>query len=411
MTPSEKLVFDLCRRSFLSLWSYANPQRPDGRELCDVLLVFGERIIVFSVKEIVFNEQANPEVAAKRWVREAVDKSVAQLRGAQRELTRMTRVIRHDGSDGVDLPPVEGRRVHLVAVAAGGKRSVPFGSGGKDSGDYVHVIEEEALQEILGELDTTADFLQYLEAKEAFPGTIVCEGEENLVAIYLHAGRKFPTDLPMLVAQNGLWREVQSKPEFLARKEDDRASYWWDRMIETFIKDYEVAPEARPSPSDHERVVRTMAAENRFARRMLSAACLDWLRRKQPGARNLISESGVGYVFGTFPCDWKREDRQAEISARCFVARSPSVMNSSTIIGLATEVYDPAGYSMDGFYLHMPEWTDQDEETAKELRERLGIMQEPSVGQLSMDEFPERRHQPKTRTERNREKRERRKRR
>ena len=41
MTPSEEMVFSLCRKSFLSLWSYANPLRAPGKELCDVLVVAG----------------------------------------------------------------------------------------------------------------------------------------------------------------------------------------------------------------------------------------------------------------------------------------------------------------------------------------------------------------------------------
>jgi hypothetical protein len=411
MTPSEELVFDLCSRSFLSLWSYANPRRPDGRELCDVLLVFGKRVVVFSVKEVLLNEQADPDVAAKRWIREAVDGSVAQLRGAQREMTQMNRIIRHDGSDGVDLPPIESRRVHLVAVAAGGKRSVPFVGGGKDGRGYVHVMEEEALREILGELDTTADFLDYLEAKESFSGAIICEGEENLLGLYIHAGRKLPTELDALMAEDGIWNKVRSKPEFLARKEEDRISYWWDKLIETFIDDYEMGLEGGPTSSDHERVVRTLAAENRFARRVLSAGCLDWLHRKQAGARNLKSPSGVGYVFGAFPRNWERGYRVAELSARCLVARGPSVMDCPTVVGLGTEVYDPAGYSFDAVYLHMPKWTAQDEEVAQEARKRFGILQEPIVRHMPMDEFPLRAHGPKTRVARNREKRGRRERR
>lgn len=110
MTPSETLVFDLCRRSFLSLWSYSSPQRPDGRELCNALMVFGARVVVFSVKDIAFNDGADPEVAAKRWTRKAIDESVGQLRSARCEFARMNRVVRSDGSSGVDLPAVEQRR-------------------------------------------------------------------------------------------------------------------------------------------------------------------------------------------------------------------------------------------------------------------------------------------------------------
>ena len=120
MTPSEQLVFELCKQSFLSMWSYANPRRPDGRELCDALVVFGNRIVIFSVKEIALKQHHDPAIAGQRWVRKAVDESRAQLLGARREIAAMNHVVRSDGTAGVALPPADQRRVHLVAVAAGG---------------------------------------------------------------------------------------------------------------------------------------------------------------------------------------------------------------------------------------------------------------------------------------------------
>jgi hypothetical protein len=73
--------------------------------------------------------------------------------------------------------------------ASAGASPLPFAGGGLQNGLYVHAMEAEALNEILGELDTAPDFLEYLLAKEAFSGSVVCEGEENLFAAYLHEGR------------------------------------------------------------------------------------------------------------------------------------------------------------------------------------------------------------------------------
>ena len=42
---------------------------------------------------------------------------------------------------------------------------------------------------------------------------------------------------------------------------------------------------------------------------------------------------------------------------------------------------------MDGIYLHMPEWTARNEEITREARSGLGIMQEPSLFDVSMDDF------------------------
>lgn len=392
-TPSEQLTYDLCKRSMLSLWSYANPKQPRGKELCDVLAVFGRHVVLFSVKDVTLKPHADPQVAAERWVRRAVDESVDQIRGARRMLATMPDVIRSDGSVGIRLPPTQDRIIHSIAVAAGGRREVPFGGGARD-GDYVHVMDEVALREILGELDTAPDFLHYLEAKESFGGSIMCEGEENVFATYLHGGRKFP-DIDMMFVEGGLWAQVQAKPEFKARKTEDEISYWWDHRIERIIEDCVIPTEASVVQNQKELVVRTMASETRFERRLLSTACLGWLRKKQDGGRVTFSpRTQTGYVFLTCPRDRDREARVAELTARCLLARSPrsplsrSGANATRIIGLATESDDSSGWSTDVVYLDKPEWSDEDEEVAEKGRAYFDIPRENEISRLSRDEFP-----------------------
>jgi hypothetical protein len=412
VTPSEQLVFDLCRKTALSLWSYANPRRIDGKELCDALIVFGDDIVIFSVKEVVLNEKADPEVAAKRWEREAVTKSVDQLIGARRYLDRLEHVIKHDGSPGVALPPPDKRRVHLVAVAVGGRRQVPIAGGNRNGGTYVHVMDEHALRVSLRELDTTPDFLAYLAAKEAFDGTIIAEGEENLLALYLQHNRTLPAEMHAIVVQDGMWCEFETHPQFKARKDADRVSYWWDNfVIEGFISDHDVSLEAGTTMSEFERVVRTMAAEDRLQRRMLSVHFLQWLERQEPGTRSFRSRSGVGYLFGTFPRDMDRTARQQELVARCYVARGPDVLDCPTVVGIATEVYDPTGYSLDGAYLHIPDWGAAQARIAQEARQHLRIMESPRYLAASVAEYPTPSEEALSRAERNRRKRERRARR
>jgi hypothetical protein len=49
---AEKFVYRMCKKSFLSLWSYANPLGKMDKELCDILVVCGQDIVIFSVKHI-----------------------------------------------------------------------------------------------------------------------------------------------------------------------------------------------------------------------------------------------------------------------------------------------------------------------------------------------------------------------
>ncbi len=44
---TEKLVANLCDNTFLKLWSYPNPYNGKGQELCDVLVVFENKVFIF----------------------------------------------------------------------------------------------------------------------------------------------------------------------------------------------------------------------------------------------------------------------------------------------------------------------------------------------------------------------------
>jgi hypothetical protein len=62
-TPTEEYLAKICEKTFLSLWSYPNLYKPEGRkngkgvgtEICDLLVVFGNHVIIFSDKGASFN--------------------------------------------------------------------------------------------------------------------------------------------------------------------------------------------------------------------------------------------------------------------------------------------------------------------------------------------------------------------
>ncbi len=96
LTPSEKVVADLCERSFLKLWTHPNPVGKNGKELCDCLVVCDRHILIISVKDVEFQDTGD-KVGWERWHRAAVDKSVKQIWGAERWLRVADRVVRKDG--------------------------------------------------------------------------------------------------------------------------------------------------------------------------------------------------------------------------------------------------------------------------------------------------------------------------
>jgi hypothetical protein len=71
------------------------------------------------------------------------------------------------------------------------------------------------------------------------------------------------------------------------------------------------------------------------------------------------------------------------------MARNPAVLNAQTVIGIATELYDPSGYSLDVAYIHLPSWSEEDERLAEAVRRELGILESPQLRHIDMAEFPD----------------------
>ena len=86
MTPSNKHVADLCQKSFLPFWNFPNPIGKKNKELCDVLVVCGNYILIISVKDIRVSSHTDKEVQDERWVKKAVEDSAKQIYGAERFL-------------------------------------------------------------------------------------------------------------------------------------------------------------------------------------------------------------------------------------------------------------------------------------------------------------------------------------
>jgi hypothetical protein len=395
LNPAEKFIYELCVGSFLRLWSHANPQgKEKGKELCDVLVVCPPDVIIFSVKEITLKDSGTPEVDFSRWLKRAVEESVKQIYGAERHILSAEKVIRADGSEGISLPKEPDLRVHRVAVGVGSRGQVPlpFGDFGKG---FVHVFEEYAANIVLRELNSVTDFIAYLGAKERFCREIkhlLEVREEDLLAMYLHAGRRFPDTPPdVLHVPDEIWEEITKKPEFVARKAADEISYVWDRLIDSVGEDVlEDNMEPGSSPSETERVLRVMAQEDRFSRRLLGAAFKEFVdESKSTGlARMLKSPSGTVYVFLAMPHGTPREYRKMILANRCFVARHLNP-DSPTVIGLATERYQPEGFSLDLAYVHIPEWGEDERLVAEKMQKELGYFVSPMIRSERVDEYPQ----------------------
>lgn len=471
-TPSERYLRQLARRSFLSLWSHANPFTDEGvqrtghgRELCDLLVVFGNDVIVFSDKYINFSRSHDTGVAWSRWYRKAISASAKQIHGAESWLRRFPNRVYLDSSCRehlpVEIPSSESIRVHRVCVALGvfeacrdyfggnsigslivdsgqsgdSEHQLPFHVGdiNPDKG-FVHVFEDFTLNAVFSELDTITDFIEYLAKRERLlrnrATTIVAPGEEQLLAVYLtrlnSAGEHdfvFTPEsepLPDLIhLDESFWDGMVDNPQYAQKKAADAPSYAWDRLIEHFIK-YANVP--RQSQSDIEVALRYMASEPRIRRRQLAAALIEILQNTppdKPAARVGYSNDYPDhvYVFIVLPqlesesYEAYRNHRRTMLEAYANVAKL-RFDDARYVIGFATEPRGDNGSSEDLLVLDVSNWTKERANAAREIQRGAGILIDGNlrIREDRTDEYPashsqrQDRQKPNIRAERIRQK-------
>ena len=397
---SEAYVAAVCERSFLSLWSYPNPTGKKGKELCDLLVVCGRDVAVVSVKDIRPSDTADEGVRVDRWTKRALEGSFKQIAGAERWLRSERAVTDATGERAVELPPPAERRVHRLALAFGGRGEMPLYSG--DFGDgFVHAMDERAFDLVLNELDTPADFFEYLRTKEDFLGRVqvVMDGqEEDLLALYLLGNRRLdvPDSTSMLVVADDLWAGFVSSEAYAARREADRVSYFWDALVETHVRGLREGTAyglegASPTPTlyESEPALRVLAMEGRFGRRVLSEQALDLVGRCRGKVRaRMVPSAGqaVTYVFLQDHGGEAERDQMAELMARSWVARDQHRQNP-TVIGLVLGEMR-AGAPVHLSMLHLPTWTEEHVARAAYARDELGLFARPVWRRADRDEYP-----------------------
>lgn len=443
-TDSERALARLARKAFLSLWSYPNVysdegrsgDKGDGKELVDLLVVFGTDVLLFSDKHCAFQSDVDIKIAWPRWYKRAIEKSARQLAGAESFLRRFPDRVFVDKSCQtrlpVALPDPSLARYFLIAVTRGGHEAAVRHFGGGSSGSlmlnsmlegdshyehpfevgfplkghrFVHVLDEVTVDALLDELDTVPDLVSYLACKERYFGGngvfMHIAGEEELLAQYMctmengrHALPNVPPGAGAVALLEGDWRFYRSSPQRAAKREADQGSYMWDALIEyqaSFVRAGTAIglPETPPETIDHERILRALAAEPRLARRELASHLRFALSKSEPGkkfARMTMSGDKMSraYVFLTAPkppdVDYQayREMRSAALLAYChgIKVRVPHVIEA---IGIASEPCSEKVASQDFLYVDLTEEMSPEESVVwKDTMEELDVLQVPA---------------------------------
>ena len=451
VTASERYLAKLADKSFLNLWSYPNLFRDqqqsgsgDGKELCDLLVVCDRQIIIFSEKTIAW-PNGELDVAWKRWAKRAVRDAAKQAKGAERWITKYPNRIFLDRdcktSFPIDFPSPEDRVIHRVVVAKGAAQACrehvpnssgsmiikpaikgnkhwsgapgetePFSIGDVDpSGSFVHVIDDVALDVIMGELDTIRDFTDYLDKKEVFvrSGRLSqAHGEENLLAYYAvrindEGDHDFVPDgekHDQVEIARSLYTNFRSDARYVARKQADKISYLWDGLIKIFttpmIDGTSITPDGYEFDlKKSELGVRYMALEPRFARRSHGEAVKGVLEigmTKNRFFRTIMSpadakENETAFFIHTFKyLNWMEQKggyKKYRIKrAECIQVYARGILESyphlKRVVGIALEPPNQGrGGSEDLVYAEQYDWTDEERSVIKQECKKYGVLQ------------------------------------
>jgi hypothetical protein len=459
VNESERLLIRLCRKSFLSLWAHANLHtaqdikdgKGSAKEFADVLVVFGNDVIIFSDKHIQFQTDKELSVAWSRWFKRAVNESAKQLHGAMNWLRRFPERIFLDAACKrplpIKLPAVDRARHHLVAVTRGSREAclklfpdsfgtlqintdveghthykTPFTVGVVDrSKHFVHVFDEFSLEVAMDEMDTITDFLAYLKAREAFLSetdtTVVAAGEEQLIAAYISNGDSsmhpflpdaVGSEKPGLVMfDDSHYPGLIRRPEYQEKRRQDKRSRAWDDLLERLIRLGDpklVNPEIEQPNHETEEALRLMAAESRFRRHLLTESLLEMLTAaaEEPGKRrarvfSTREQSDLVYIFLVTPKrpnesdDDYRKHRVAMLHAYCRCAKLRFAQSVIFIgLGLDHPARDYEMSSEDVIVFTCHEYTPAEKTETERFQRELGILGEGlTMREGFATEFPE----------------------
>jgi hypothetical protein len=438
VNENERRLKDLCDRAFLTLWSYPSVHKSPGQEACDLLVVSGNDVIIFSDKAGPFSEQVDVHVGWAKWYRKAVGESLNQLRGAERRLKQHPDRLYVDAACTqplpLQIPDPTVARYHRVAVVHGAlerhasesggsgalaivpdivgsahcaslyDRREPFAIGQVDPAfGFVHVMDGPSLDILLSELDTVSDLLAYLRWKEDLIENGRLErasGEPDLLAYYIERVRltqnynpTLPDSVGRLSLPAGAWDRYETSEACQSRQQANESSQVIDRLVEQFNRNAFTRTEyaaSTPGVAGLEKIMRFLSREPRTRRRIIGDA-LETLLREAPAdhfsAMTVVHPSEPGdprYVLlllSPHHRDPRVRDyaqyREFRLWMLCEYCRAVRYQfpDAQDIVGIATDLTQGTGRSEDAVYYDGRNFTEQDAGAAEDLIKRTGALQ------------------------------------
>lgn len=450
-TESERFVNGLGAKSFLKFWTWPNLFRDQegGKEICDLIVVFGNDVLLISDKEIEFKSEKGELVGWKRWYKDAITKSFKQTKGAERWIKTYPDRLFVDNKCTTKFPiniDLSKAQFHHILVTHGlenileeklGYGSLrfnndinlgdtePYKIGKINNEPFVHVFTEKTLKDCLEHFDTTSDFLNYLKVRESFfnlDKNVSINAEGDLISLWYESYDE-SSSLRNILINEKLTREAVDlvypkfsefieKEEFKRKKEYEKNSYVWDEFINRFsfhiLNGTSEGNENWTQIHEIEEKLRIMAQTNRFQRRLLGEGFIDMFykfKNKRGTRAILVEEINQVFLFMCLPFTDRFRDnveeyrnvRRKMLTDYAYIYKYlQPLLNSLVLIGFRSAIDDEqltSDFFDDGndfVYIDFGDWSENDKNYAKQTHDlyvehRLFVSRNLTI--LSANEF------------------------
>ncbi len=379
---AEDAINQLAYKSFLKEWCYPNPKDKTGKEICDLLVVFDDIVIIIQIKDIKFN--GNDE----RYIKKAFEHPMKQIFGAERNLFSLSENLELENPNGdiITFNKSEITNIYRLVFSIG-SGDVPYNIIQEQKGKLIHTFDS-TIESILNELDTISDFCKYLKDKEDLIISnpklqIIASRELDILCEYIKDKKTFDhlENVNLKNYDDGIWEKFIYSNVYKAKKEADKISYFCDDLIEL--------TSTCPEKEDRE-IARELSKLDRFSRRIFSdffISAHEQAEKRNVTYRRYFENEGTTYCFLFTPKDFERINRKDLLHGSCYVTRN-EYRNNFLVIGIATEIGSLIPHSYDFLYLYFEEWEEENIQEAKRIQDKFNIHESPKETLSTIDEYP-----------------------
>jgi len=330
----EDFVNSLAYNSFLKFWCYPGPrnEKGDKKEICDLLVIFNNVVIIISVKNYEFKGNHF------RYFNNTIEKAAKQIYGACRLLFGNQEVfIKHPNKNLELFPKSQIEKTFRIIVNLGdGVKFYPFNSSTKIK-EYVTLFDKDSFQTIISQLDTIPDFIDYLQKREelfkdtttiVLPGdeydfpietqkeflqygtecsnrTIIISGtEKDLLSHFFKNKRSFPKFLldnsdSCFLKIDGHWEKFSREILVKNKEKADRISYFIDEFVKNELIKNSLLKDLTPM---RESLAKSLLSFDRLTRRSIAKNYFEFyeLYKNVQGnyfSRRFADINGTGILF------------------------------------------------------------------------------------------------------------------